>query len=345
MMLRSFFVWFLFAFPVTAADVALVDDELGQALLVRNRGLCYAILPHHVSPRDRVALAVPEPAEVGAAEIFWRDPDQDLALAYVEGTLGSRCQIELSELGGDLSRLLQRTETGMIKSVHFGGDFFDRIGAALIDVGETFITVRVTESGIDAEVMQGLSGAMLSVGGTVAGIAIDADEETGEARFLRMDRIAARVRANLGRDHPDGRKIGAADSGLGFRVTGFQGGDKAGVISLEPGSLASPWVAEWTGEPVSFEVTLSNDTLVPINRIRMGTRIEEQTTAPRRIALEIDRGMPGAPYWTTLAAPDMSPTGVFDTSTGGTVGRRLRIRILDVWYGDRPLRLDALRIE
>lgn len=345
MLLRKLFVLMVLALPAQAADVALVDDELGQAVLFKNRGLCYAVLPNHVSAnRNRIALSVPNPPEVGAAEVFWRDPDNDLALAYVEGGLSDRCQIEFRDMQAGLSDTLQTTESGMIKSVHFGGAFFDRIGALVVDVDDNFVTIRVSDTGIDAEVMQGLSGAMLSVGGKLAGIAIDA-QSTGEARFLRMDRIAAIIGSNLSDDHPSTRQIAVPDAGLGFRVTGFESGDQAGAIALEPGSLSAPWIARWSGDPIAFEITLSNDNLVPVKRVRMRTLISDQTTAPRRITLEIDRGMPGNAYWTGLAAPDMAPTGVFEATTGGTVGRRLRIRILDVWHPDRPVRLDGLRIE
>lgn len=343
MLLRSLFMSACLSTHVLAADVALVDDELGQALLISNRGLCYAVLPNHVSAdRDRIALAAPSPATTGAAEIFWRDVENDLALAFVEGALGDRCEIEFAALPRDLSRILQTSERGLIKSVHFNGDFFDRLGAVLIDVDDTFVSVRITGEGVDSEVMQGLSGAMLSVGGSIVGIAIDA-QSSGEARFLRTDRIVPLIGSHLGgaSRHPNNRNITKSD----FRVTGYQGGDKAGVIALEPGSENAPWLSEWTGAPIEFEITLSNDTIVPINKLSMFTLISDTITPPRRIELQIDRGMPGSPFWTGLAAPDMSPTGVFEAPTGGTMGRRLKIRILDVWYPDRSLRIDQLALE
>ena len=342
MRLRTLLFFLGFAVPLQAADVAMVDDELGQALLVSNRGLCYAVLPNHVSAtRNRIALAAPLPATSGAAEIFRRDPANDLALAYVEGAIGDRCTVQWNDLSRDLSRLLQTSESGLIKSVHFGGEFFDRIAAALVDVDDTFISVKVTDGGIDADVMQGLSGAMLSVGGQIAGIAIDASS-TGEARFLRVDRIVDLVGASFAAaSHPGTRSIDLATTG--FRVTGFEGGDKAGVVGLE--GAGEPWVAEWTGEAIEFEITLSNDRLVPINRISMQTMVTDETTPPRRVDIQIDRGMPGSAFWTPIASPDMSPTGVFEAPTGGTVGRRLKVRLVDVWFPERVLRIDGLVVE
>lgn len=339
MKLRILFCAIFFGIPAFGADVALVDGDLGQALLFENRGLCYAVLPNHVSKdKDRIALAVPAPAALGAGEIFWRAPEQDLALAYVEGDVAARCTVQFSSLTPDISAALQSTETGMIKAVHFDGQFFDRIGAALVDVDDTFVTVRLTDSGVDAEVMQGLSGAMLTIGGKIAGIAIDAGD-TGEARFLRMDRIAAIVGSKFrGGTHPGTQTI------EGFRVTGTEGA-MTGVTTLEPSSLANPWITPWTGRPITFEVTLSNDSLVEINRIAMTTSVSEAATPARNISLEVDRGLPGNAFWRPIASPDMSPTGVFEAYTGGTVARRLRISIQDVWFEDRPLRLDSLLIE
>lgn len=346
MRLRTLLFLVFLPISVRAAEVALVDDELGQALLVSNRGLCYAILPSHVSKdRDRIALAAPLPPTTGAGEIFWRDEANDLALAYVEGDLATRCSVDWQDLSRDLSARLQSDETGFIKSVHFGGEFFDRIGASIIDVDDTYVSVRLSDSGVSADVIQGLSGAMLSVGGEISGIAIDA-VSVEEARFLRIDRIVELLGAKFATSvHPDAREIGASDTGLGFRVSSFEGGDRAGVVTLEPSGLPEPWVAEWPGEPVEFEITLSNDRLVAINRLAMRTQVSDEVSPPRRIQLQIDRGLPGSPYWSSLAAPDMSPTGVFDATTGGTVGRRIKITIMDVWFPDRPVRIDQLVLE
>jgi len=307
--------------------------------LFSNRGLCYAVLPNHVSKdKSRVTLAVPAPAALGAGEIFWRSPEIDLAVAFVEGDVASRCIVPFTDLTSDLSARLQSTESGMIKAVHFDGQFFDRIGAALIDVDDNFVTVRITDAGVDAEVMQGLSGAMLSVGGQIAGIAIDAGN-TAEARFLRMDRISAIIGSTF-RDqaHPSQKAID------GFRITGGTGGVSS-VTTLEPSSLSEPWITPWTGKPMVFEVTLSNDRLVQINRIVMTSLLSETVTPARQIFLEVDRGLPGNAFWRRIATPDMSPTGVFETFTGGTVARRLRISINDVWYPERPLRIDSLLVE
>lgn len=345
MILRSLFLFLLLTRPVLAADVALVDDELGQAVLFENRGLCYALLPNHVaSDKDRISLAVAEPSETGTAEIFWRDVENDLAMAFVEGGLSTRCMMDLDDLGRDLSARLQSTETGMIKSVHFGGAFFDRLGATLVDVDDTFVTVRLNEAGIDAEIMQGLSGALLSLAGLPAGIAIDA-VSSSEARFLRLDRIASLIGRNLSANHPGTRQIPDAQTGLGFRVTSFGPGDGSGVIALEPGDLAEPWLVDWTGAPVPFEITLSNDAPIGINRIVMNSLPDTDSTPPRQIEIELDRGTNGNPYWTRIAAPDMSPTGVFDMTTGGTVARRVRITFVDVWTPGKPVRLDRLVIE
>lgn len=341
MLLRTSIFWLCSAVSALAADVAMVDDELGQAVLFENRGLCYAVLPNHVSAtKSRIALAVAAPTETGVAEIFWRDPAQDLALAFVEGALQNRCDLTLQDLTPDLSAALQTVETGLIKSVHFGGSFFDRLGASVVDVDDRFITVRITQSGVDAEVLQGLSGALLTLSGRPAGIAIDAGSGA-EARFLRMDKIASRLGASLSSDHPSTRALPQAETGHGFRVTGFSAGAGGGAVILEPGDLAQPWIAPWTGAPLAFEITVSNAMPVQINAVTMTSQGVDETR-PRTISVEIDRGAPGAPFWSRLVTPDMAPNGVFEMTTGGTWGRRLRITIVDVWDASKPVRLDGI---
>lgn len=346
MLLRSLFMLVLLAGTARGADVAMVEDELGQALLFNNRGLCYAVLPNHVSKtKDRIALFAPSPKTVGTAEIFWRDPQNDIALAYVEGALSAKCSVEFDTLSSGLSDVLLNTEAGLIKSVHFDGAFFDRIGATLIDVDSTFITVRLSDAGIDAEVIQGLSGAVLSVSGALSGIAIDA-KDTGEARFLRIDRVLDLISPQLrATSHPKTQDINTSPNGYGYRVTEFQSGDKSGVIGLEPGDLAKSWVSDWTGEPVEFEITLSNTKILQLNKISMFSFVTANTTPPRRIDIQIDRGLPASPYWSSIASADMSPTGVFEVTTGGTWARRVKIKILDVWYPERSLRIDQLVVE
>lgn len=346
MLLRSLLMLLLLAGTARGADVAMVEDELGQALLFNNRGLCYAVLPNHVSTtKDRIALFAPSPKTVGTAEIFWRDPQNDIALAYVEGALSTECSVEFNTLSPDLSDVLLKTEDGLIKSVHFDGAFFDRIGATLIDVDGTFVTVKLSDAGIDAEVIQGLSGAVLSVSGVLSGIAIDA-QDTGEARFLRIDRILDFIGPQLrATSHPNTQDIAASPSGYGYRVTEFQSGDKSGVTALESGDLVNSWISDWTGEAVEFEITLSNTEILQLNKISMFSLLSDNTTPPRRIEIQIDRGLPVSPYWTSIASADMSPTGVFETTTGGTWARRVKVKILDVWYPDRSLRIDQLVVE
>jgi len=41
----------------------------------------------------------------------------------------------------------------------------------------------------------------------------------------------------------------------------------------------------------------------------------------------------------------MAPNGVFEMTTGGTVARRIRITLIDVWNDSLPVRLDQLVIE
>jgi hypothetical protein len=292
---------------------------------------------------------VPLPPAQGAAEIFWRDAEQDLALAYVEGELAGRCQVELQDLSRDLSSIVQTSEFGLIKSVHFDGEFFDRLSAAVVDADDTFVSIRLIESGVGGGIIQGLSGAMLSLEGQIVGIAIDADQENTEvARFMRMDRIAGIISWELNSaEHPQNRSIAqsGANGGKGFRITGFQGGDNAEIVTLEAGGTAAAWTAPWTGKPIEFEITLSNDALVPINRIVMQTVLDGAVSPPRRFNIEVDRGQPGAAYWSSLVVPDMSPTGVFNMATGGTLGRRLRVTILDVWDADKNIRIDSLLVE
>ncbi len=325
--------------PARAADVAMVGDDTGFALLFVHRGNCFAAMPKHVALADRLALSTALPRTRGSATVFLRHPEADLALAHVEGDIAARCQVPWAVLQRDLGPHLFMQQRGVVRLVQLGGKLTDRLEVEVSKITGRFIFVRLTEGLALEEFRQGTSGAVLTLGGQIAGIAIDAGS-TREASFLRADELARLLSPHLD-------AAPARAGGERYRIEAFTPGAGA-VTALEGGALAAPWVTAWTGAPIEFELALSDKAPVAVHRLLLSTDTEAPEgpfTPPQRITLAFDIGPPGQPYWRPIGAPDMTPAGQLEVQTGGQMARRIKVRIESVWFPDRPLRLDALHWE
>ena len=327
-----------------AATVAAVDDETGHAVLVQHRGNCYAVLPEHVARQDRIALVSSLPRVAGIGTVFVRNTDEDLALAYVEGSLAQVCELPWSRFGTPVGKLLADPQPGALNRINFGGQFMDRVAATVFDADDTHFYATTTNALADGNVESGVSGALFVKDNVPVGMALNAvTNSTG--RFIRTDRIHAlldQLLAGKVAAHPANQSIQSGADGLGFRVTGQAVVQADGLEGL---SGATQW--PWTGAPIEIDLTLSNKAPIPLNRIvlRSSPGGGDPVTPPQRVRIEVDVGMPGQPFWRTIGGNDMSPVGVLDVATGGTHARRIKLRIESVWYPDRPVRLDSIKLE
>ncbi len=330
-------------------DLALVDEDYGHAVLFAHRGNCFALLPSHVARGDRFTLEQPVRGADGSATTFLRDAERDLAIATVAGDITSGCTDLWTDFPSDLDGLLEDPSRAQI--VRLGPEGYqDRTDAVVIEHDPDRILVQTTDEMAPGDVQQGTSGAALEIDGIFVGIAQEA-QGTRRAWFFRTDRIR-RLSAPylISAPRPSIPQDRREDGGLGFVVTAWSGTGSGAddATRLEPGLIGAPYVAEWTGKPLTIEVTLDPERPVPVLRLRLGSgpRMPDGQTPPRGIALEADVGPPGAPYWRSLGVRDMSPTvGRLDFTTGGTVARRIRITIQSVWAPEAAVRIDGLVIE
>lgn len=334
----------LIAVQAGAATVAAVDDETGHAVLVQHRGNCYAVMPEHVAKQDRVSLVSSLPRVAGIGTVFLRNKEEDLALAYVEGSLARVCEVIWNSLRNPVGSLLADPQPGALNRINFGGQFMDRVAATVFDADDTHFYATTSDSLADGNVESGVSGALFVKGNVPVGMALNAvTNSTG--RFIRTDRIYAlldEVLEGKVAAHPANQPIKSGSDGLGFRVTGkavAQGGGLEGLTG------ATQW--PWTGAPIEIELTLSNEAPIPLNRIVLRSTPGDGSpvTPPQRVRIEIDVGMPDQPFWRTLGVNDMSPLGVLEIPTGGTYARRIKLRIESVWHADRPVKLDSITLE
>lgn len=322
-----------------ATQIALVDRDVGHALLFQHRGNCYALLPSHVAVRDNFSLQMPLQNLIGAGTVFLRDPDSDLALAFVEGDVIQRCTDEWVSFQGDLTTLLDNQKSGEILRLSPEG-IQDRTAAQVFVVTPEIVAVRTSDDLALGEVQQGSSGSVLEINGKVIGIAQRAPSKS-EAIFFRMDEIARRL----------GSELSAATKSpdSGFSVSGWSGKTATDVPDeAGQGLLQRAFVAQWDGSPQQIEITLHPTEPVALNRIVLGSTVGDRVTQspPKTVSLQVDAGPPDAPFWRSVGIKDMSPKGELLFDTGGVFVRRVRLTLNSVWFADRPLvRLDRLEIE
>lgn len=334
------------------AQIALVDDEVGHALLFRHQGNCYAVLPEHVARHNRFTLAGALSIGAGSGQVFIRDVEGDIALAVVEGQIVNACVEDFSSLSGDITDILLEQPRTIIERLGISGGIHDRTDAIIIENTEHHITVKTTNDLALGEVQQGSSGSILKAGGRVLGMALRAPQ-TDRAVFLRMDVVAAWIGAVFsGNFLPVPTTLGGSreDGGKEFRISGWQTSDQTSntsISSLERGLLNDPYIVPWQHEPISFEITLANSEPIPFRRLTMMSNAlgSSQHTAAKSVHIEVDVGKPGSEFWRSLGARDMTATGKLEFPTGGIFARRIRLTVRTVWQADRKLRIDSLIVE
>lgn len=326
------------------ADLALVGAEEGHAMLASFRGNCYAIMPDHVATADSMSLITALPQTFGMATIFERLPEQDLALALVHGDVAAQCGRTWESLPRDVSTTLSGAQTAGLSRIQFDGQYVDRAAADIIDVDDNRFVAVTSDRWANPEIMTGISGAVIFVGGVPVGMALSSPD-TSRARFLRMDRIVALLDPLLRGDRPGGTPTlpqAVVGEGMSYRISGQVRLDSNGGQGLSDGLHV-----DWTGAPVAVEFTLSDLEPVALSRILIETtpRADGSVTFPQHVLISVDRGRPDRPFWMLLAASDMNPLGQLEILTGGTTARRVRVQVESVWHPDRPMQIDRVRFE
>lgn len=326
--------------PGRGAQLALVDQDVGHALLFKHRGNCFAVLPSHVAERDRFSLQLPLQGLIGAGAVFLRDEGLDLALAFVDGDINSACTDDWAGLQSNLNRVLETRRDGEILRLSPEG-IRDRTAAKIHTVTPDFVVVRTSDGLAEGAIYKGSSGSALVIGDIVVGIAQRAPSGR-EAVFFRMDEIARRIGSDLslkGFLQADGRKSRG--------VTGWSG-KTVGAAEPARGLLSQAYVAEWTGEPLQLEITLDPAKAVPLNRLVLGASpaAHADQSPPKTVLMQVDVGAPGAAFWRDVGMLDMTPAGELKWETGGVFARRVRVTLASIWFVDRPrVRLDRLEVE
>ncbi|ODT78184.1 MAG: hypothetical protein ABS76_24540 [Pelagibacterium sp. SCN 64-44] len=341
-------------FSCTAwAEPVSVNRGIGLGYVFSHNQNCFLILPAHVHGRgSRVSISTAIPASVGDATLVRTyAPELDLSLFYVTSGLANRCKDRFSALPEEIGTLLDSATTAQLIRV-------DATGAetrdAMTIVAADFETIAATAD--DSEIYQGTSGAILRIGTTPIGMAIQS-ESIGQATFLRMDEIVARIRRSLTgtivpapAPPPDDETAlvpaGACPVGsIAIRAV------QCSVEPVEPHHACANLITQAgvtvfpAGTRPQIVVELGEGKPVPVGAVTLLAPDNPDWAKPQQIRIDFS-SVSGAPRWLRFGAADMSPLGSLELRNGSRpFANRLAINLLGSWEPGLPSALACLAVD
>lgn len=336
--------------PSALAEVVAVNRGTGQGFVFQRRNICYLVLPHHVSGRGlNLTLSAGAPPVVGAARIFKRFEDIDLAVAVVDGDFQGRCSARYEDLPRRVDIQLGSGSPLTLVRVEASG-LVRREPVSVREILYEHILVEPLD-GTDG-IYQGTSGAFLFSGSQPVAMMLSARPD-GAGIALRLDAILDRINrlldGGVGGNDPTFRPAEQQSpgfEGLSFRV------DYCSPEPLDPdhGCAAletqDGYVLLPAGRSI-FVLELDGDEDKDLKTVIIGANWQEgaEYTVPRALIIEADSSTAGSLRWRRFAAGDMTPFGTFSHESGaGQKARRLRIHILNSWDAMLPMRLDQVTL-
>lgn len=335
--------------PALAEPVS-VNRGIGLGYVFTHNQNCFLILPAHVHGRgSRVSISTTIPTTVGDATLVRSfAPELDLSLFYVTSGLENRCSDRFSALPEEIGTLLDNTATAQLIRV-------DATGAetrdAMTITASDFETLNATA--VSTEIYQGTSGAILRIGTTPIGMAIQS-ESTDQATFLRMDEIAARIRRVV---TPAQVQIVEQDAPQSDTAQCPAGAIRIATLSctmepIAPEYACSNLMADGggmaafpPGSTPRVEITLDVPQAEPLRSVELLSQPGEGFAVPQQITVETSSTR-GAPRWLRFGGRDMPPTGKVDIVNGAApFANRVAIEIHSTWAADLPPALSCITLK
>lgn len=348
-------IWlFLFAGAARALppQAFVQAGENGQAVLMSRLNECYAITPAHVIGDSFFATLTGGSSlrPRGEADLL-QQFGYDLAVLRVTGAVSDHCSFDLAG-SSSLEALLTTAGSGQVISVNADGSL-SRRNVRVSDVGLVYL--RVSPAGPDDQLFKGLSGSLLALGDTPAGILMAVDPHTGEGKVLRFDRAMETVRPFFGLDGAAAvaplaatEAVQAAPDNLAARVARWSSPAVSAEYRIthliDAAAAGTVWLARPAGFPIEVVVELSGEQTHAVDRvILIGEGVEPVQRLPRDFELLVsarDQGgwMPvfSGTYFTTDASREVTFAPVR--------ARRLMLRIYSHWGDATGVGLAALLV-
>lgn len=332
------------------AFVGVGNRSQGQAFTFLHRETCFAVLPNHVSPRQKFSLRAGDPPRTGTGTMTPRRfTAADFALAIVDGAMANGCSPTWDSLPDNLGPLLPDGGAATITTIRSSG-VEERVAVIMSPVTYEHIGVMPVDSKLRGLLGQGRSGSLLSVGNQPVGIVIERPDSNnqGELRVLRMDAIKARLNRYLSTAQPIVSKQNTAQStgtGVAFDVVSWtvEPSDPDNAPTQLEQADGNPYLAVSTQRTPRLRLRIVGVNGGIVRGVQLSSEADDTYAIPKTIRLYAPRGPnDGSPR--RLATGRVGPDG---EGTIAIRARRLRwldVEVIDTWDPSKPVRIDILRI-
>ncbi len=336
------------ALPV-AAQQAVVrspeagDAEIGQAWFLRSGDRCLALLPQHVVAEAGFPMFLSEGGHARSEAVTTDDLGEDIAVASVRGHTPVTCATTMGSVSRAVDRLLRDGGIGTLRSLNGDGTVARLTVAVVDDDGEGLLRVKPT---LESErIRKGLSGSLLLIDGTPAGMLLSVNARTGVGTVMRVDRLLRQVESHL-RTPPMAASPASVESAGGWEVTGWNADPSASTSSARWLLEDAPGYA-WQARATSWPVVLEFTHPAGVRMVR-GLQLVEDASAgearrPARIQVFVSVAA-GTPQWRSLSTNLLSyENGMATVQFPSMRARQVRIEIYRITDTD-SLALRKLRI-
>ena len=335
-------------------SVHVMASEVGQGILLHRLGSCYAVTPAHVLKDELFASVVGGLSEAprGDADVLM-EFGYDLSIMRVSGGVTRYCDEPLRRTG-DVSALLASASRGFIHTVRRDGSVA-RQEVALVDSDMLYLRVKPPAGG--EPLAKGMSGSLVYVNDTPAGMLMSVEGETGTGRVLRYDRLTETVAPFFSRgggateerpeapasDSPATAVPSVTAEAVNWSAAPLTPEHRASnVLDSNPQQV---WLARLEGFPVDIEVRLSAGQSVALNGIRLVTAgIENRKQTPKDYELMVSSKAAGENWLPLRSGTLFMRDEQTDIAFAPVKARRLLLRIHSNWGDTEAVGLAGLVI-
>lgn len=314
--------------------------EVGQALLVKSSGACYAIVPTHVvADGSFITVAgkgINPPIGDGGNST---DLGRDISVMPVDGEISLHCGPLFNTIDGNIQARLKEHSRALINIVNPDGTL-SRMPVIITD--QSLTELKVTPQSKDSAFMKGMSGSYVTISDKPLGILLSVNAETGEGNIIRMDRVLETISPYFSNNTTLTTPIVDASSQerIAAKVVKWTAHPidehHRAANLLSSSDTKKPWLAKKTNKQEKIVIELTEKTDQKVNFISLSGRgLENNKSLARQVELLIDAT--GNGRWKSIKAVTVPQDGSTVTAQfPARQAKKIMLKLYDNW-GDNTL--------
>lgn len=350
------FIFTFFYHSISAADYNMPDQAFvetrnythGQALLINYLDECYAIIPQHVIGNDiqislRSSGGIVKFSDGDVIQSF----NNDLSLSHIKGYIAKYyCNTKFTKKINNLDDFLKKDTLSMLVSINKDGSI-SRRKFIVSSVDPYYLWIRPFILGED-DIVQGLSGSLLVINDKPAGVLLSTDQNTGEGRVLRYDRIMESISPFFSSPfYSEGQKDITRENILELEAIDWNNpsfSPELGANNLTDNNNSTYWNANINSFPVDIVFGFKSKKVHVINYIKLSSEnIENKNCAPRVIEILSSNSLKDS--WISVASFTYFPKENQKTINLNQIkSKKIKIRIYSNWGDEQRVCLSKVDV-